>query len=108
MRPGCGRDAQRIGEGALIERGTVPPQLVGSLHLDETRTAPRRAHREGSPDWREVLPIFGGEPGSRHFGARLAAGADVKLAEDRRDVVIDRLARGERRSTMSVRAGSAR
>src|SRR4029453_5359278 len=51
-------------------------------------------HREDHPDWEPDLPVLADEPEPNGLGARLAARSDAELAQDRRDVVIDRL-RGE-------------
>src|SRR5437899_8538376 len=82
----------------ILTRNIAPPHFVelgsGTDSLERRRAA-IAAHREGSPDWKRGLPVFGGhaEPSGR--GARLAARAHVELPQDRGDVVVDRFRRQE-------------
>src|SRR5438445_10571290 len=60
------------------------------LTFDGRRTTPE-GHRETSPSWDRELPIFHAEPEADGVCACLGARADVELAENRGDMVIDRL-----------------
>jgi hypothetical protein len=49
------------------------------------------AHREICPDWPNCLPIFSGESQPYGVGTGLRARAHIELAQDRGDVMRDRL-----------------
>src|SRR5439155_12888691 len=61
--------------------------LVVRDSCGERTGARRRTNRTGCPGWWEPLPTLRGQTEAHRNRGRLAAGVDVELAQDRRDVV---------------------
>src|SRR5437867_3412354 len=68
----------------------APPSIA--LALEGRATTPE-GHGESCLSWKRRLPIFGDEPQPACLRSRLAAGACIELAQDRRHVMVDRSAR---------------
>src|SRR5262249_12925410 len=82
----------------LVELGRCPPAAAAQDHVGRrrssllggdatTRAAP--ADRRNHPFWEPLLPIFD-EAEAPSPGDGLAAGAGIELAQERRDVAVDR------------------
>src|SRR6266511_6196346 len=85
-------DPSRLGAPDPAWRTSRPSLLLPSATLIafDGRRGASRAHRPYYPGCPAALPILAGEPEPDRLRGRLAARANAELAEDRRDVVVDR------------------